>query len=137
MQKGPLASIPEGRANYNYDRWKGGGKATEVSVSQSPSGKAIVTPNPYQSPNSPNSPTRSGPPLWRYFAVLLWIPVPFLGGIAGLFVGYVFWSQFFWDDGPPVPFLSFTGFLLTLITGLVGFLAFVVLAVLKGGQLLE
>ena len=75
--------------------------------------------------------------LWRYLLVLMLVSVPIGGGIAGLVAGFVIWSQFFWDDGPPVPFLSPTGFLLTLLTGLFSFVVSAIFAVVKGARILK
>lgn len=95
----------------------------------------IMQPNPYQSPNSPDSPSTPRLTVWQFLLVVLLCTLPFVGGLWGLVVGFMLWSQFCWTDERPIGFLSPTGVLLTLLTGLFFGTAATCYAVIRGRQL--
>jgi hypothetical protein len=79
-----------------------------------------IDPNPYEAPQTDES-QPSSIPLEYLEAAALSVPVLTLAsvsGIAGLVMGFVFWSQFLWEDEQLLGFLTPPGQLLTLLTGL-------------------
>lgn len=82
--------------------------------------------NPYQSPaivaTEPTVARRSGPGVVRSVLIALLLPLPIVGGMVGLIVGFfVALNWFSVDHGPPFPDLTDFGRTFLLLSGVAGF----------------
>ena len=87
-----------------------------------------MKPNPYQSPQNPSDEPNDDechvhrPGVLSWILVIVLLPTPLVGGVAGLVVGLMIGFQFFVvNNGPPLPDLSETGWWLVLACGVLGF----------------